>query len=140
MPAPLTVPNQEHTKSNKNPKILISEGGYHEFPGMVPRWLKTSFEDYGRGPGHTAYPDIRSLNKARELGFKAWAKDIDPPMTAENGGVIGTIRLRPGGVTTVRRHDALKPFSSGAKHDVSSIKEAELKESIRQIFHIDMVK
>ena len=61
-------------------------------------------------------------------------------MTAEHGGVIGTVRLRPAGITTVRRHDALKPLVSGARYDVSKIKEADLRESIRKIFHIDMIE
>src|SRR6266545_6825652 len=52
---------------------VLSEGGFDEFPFLVPRWTKTSGEIYGRGPGHTALPDTRSLNRAVELSFKGTA-------------------------------------------------------------------
>ncbi len=37
-------------------KVIISEGGFDEFPYMAPRFLKSSFEiGYGRSPSMTAW-------------------------------------------------------------------------------------
>lgn len=116
-------------------KRVLGERGYDLFPFAVPRWTKASGESYGRGPGHTALPDIRTLNKMTELELRAIAKAIDPPMQAADHGVIGTIRLTPGGVTTVREPGkSLIPLESGAKFQVGQIKAEQLKAAIRDMF------
>ena len=44
-------------------KEIVKEGGYHEFPGAVPRWSKSSKESRGRGQGVFALPFVRNLQK-----------------------------------------------------------------------------
>jgi hypothetical protein len=60
-------------------KILLSESGFHEFPAPTPRWSKVAGETWGRGPGHLALPDVKTLNRLVELSLKAAAKAVDPP-------------------------------------------------------------
>ena len=117
-------------------KTLIEEGGYDAFPFVVPRWTKASGEVYGRGQGHTALPDIRTLNKMTELELRAIAKAIDPPLLTKHHGVIGAIRLTPGAVTTTRDdpRTSLVPLESGAKFQVGQIKSEQLKVAIRDMF------
>ena len=44
-------------------KKIISESGFDEFPYMVPRFRKASYENgYGRSPAMTALADIKMLN------------------------------------------------------------------------------
>lgn len=124
---------------NQGNKIL-RESGYHEFPYAVPRWEKTSGERWGRSPAMIALPDTRSLNKAIELELKAWAKVLDPPMQVLDDGVIGQVRLVPGGLTSVREMDAIKPLLSGADFRVSNLKEEQLKRSIEREFFIDVLQ
>lgn len=114
-------------------KHLIDEGGFREFPYLVPRWAKTS-ELYGRSPGMTALPDIRTLNQARELYLQAAELAIRPPLTEREGGVIGDIDLTPAGHTTVEEHDALKAFETGTKFDVSELLKEDLRASVRRMF------
>lgn len=118
----------------------ISTGRYYEFPYMVPRWSKSSGEPYGRGPGHTAIPDVKTLNKAKEFGLKAWAKDLDPPTFEKDGGVIGSLKLYPGGRNVARDKEAIWTMDHHIRYDVSQIKEEELRQSIRQIFYSDQLK
>jgi hypothetical protein len=125
---------------NLDEKELISEGGYYEFPFAVPRMKKTSGEEYGRGQGHIALPDTKSLNKAKEFGLKAWAKDLDPPTFERDGGVIGSLKLRPGGRNIVRDKDSIWMMDHRIRYDVSQIKEEELRKSIRQIFYSDQLQ
>ena len=120
-------------------KIEIATGGYYEFPYIVPRWAKASGEEYGIGPGHTALPDIKSLNKAKELGFKAWAKDIDPPTYERDGGVIGSLKLTPGGRNIARDKESIWYLDRKARYDVSQIKEEDLRKSIKEIFYSDQL-
>lgn len=123
-------------------KHLISEGGYHEFPVMVPRWTKVTGEKYGRSPSFTALPDIKTMNKAVELELKAWAKDIDPPFVGPDEGITGEFSLTPGTMNYVRFDlvDKVRPLESGHRYDVSRLKFDELKKSIRQIYFSDQLQ
>jgi hypothetical protein len=121
-------------------KELISEGGYYEFPYAVPRMKKSSGEEYGRGQGHIALPDTKSLNKAKEFGLKAWAKELDPATFEKDGGVIGSLKLRPGGRNIVRDKDSIWMLDHHIRYDVSQIKEDELRKSIRQIYYSDQLQ
>lgn len=121
-------------------KHCISEGGFHEFPAMVPRWAKSSGEVYGRGPGFTALPDIRTLNKSVELKLKALAKAIDPPLMVRDDGVIGRVSVAPAALTTVRDMESIAPMINGTKFDVVEMEEERLKQSIQNAFYSDLIK
>ena len=124
----------------KDDKTVVGEGGYNEMPYLVTRWSKASGEEYGRSPAYNALPDIKTLNKAVELGLKAWAKAIDPPLLVEDDGVIGRVLTKPGGITVVRRDNAIKPLNTGARFDVSDMKESELRGAIKQAFFSDQLE
>jgi hypothetical protein len=121
-------------------KHPLAEGGYEEQPFLVVRWSKTSGEDYGRGPGHTALPDIMTLNKADELTLRGWGKIIDPPLLAREDGVIGRIRTQPSAITVVRDLDALKPMDQGGRWDVNAALTADRRESIKRMFFADQLQ
>ena len=121
-------------------KMVVRTGGYNEFPYLVPRWSKATGEIYGRSPSYNALPDIKTLNKAVEIGLKAWSKAIDPPLLVQDDGVIGRVRMTPGGITVIRNDAAVKPFQSGANMQVTTFKEAELKTAIRQAYYSDQLQ
>jgi hypothetical protein len=117
-------------------KHLLSEGGFHENPYAVPRWTKVSYEKYGRGPGFTALPDVKVLNKVKELSLKTWGKVLDPPMAIQHDGIVGSLRLTPGGINYTRGlpREVMEQMRIDARFDISQIKEEELRGSIRNIF------
>jgi hypothetical protein len=121
-------------------KNILSEGGYNELPYLVTRWAKASGEEYGRSPAYNALPDIKTLNKAVELGLRTWAKVLDPPLLVEDDGIIGRVSTKPGGITVIRRDGALKPLVLAAKFDVSDMKETEKRQAIRQAFFADQLE
>ena len=123
-----------------NGKHLISKGGFYEFPYFVPRWSKSSGEVYGRGPGATALPDIKTLNKAKEYGFRAWAKAIDPPLLVKDDGVIGSVKTYASGINYVRDMGNIAQLESKARFDVHAISKADLQSSIRRIFFSDQLQ
>ena len=85
----------------RSTKTILSEGGYEEFPYLVPRWDKESEGIYGYGPGHIALPDIRTLSRAIELGLSAASKALDPPGLVNSDAVFGELDLRPAAQTPV---------------------------------------
>jgi len=120
---------------------LLRESGYDEQSIMVPRWSKTSGEIYGRGPGITALPDIKTLNKAVELKLKAWGKVVDPPLMVRDEGVIGDVMLRSAGITYVRDMDSIKPLTETAGDlRIADMEEEKLRKSIKQMFYSDQLQ
>ena len=79
-------------------KHLISEGGFHEFPFIVPRWDTSSGEDYGRSPGMIALPDSETLQSMGETILIAGQRAADPPLAVPNDGTFDAINTFPGGL------------------------------------------
>lgn len=113
----------------KDEKVFLSKGGFKEFPYAVPRWTKTSGETYGRGPGMEMLPDIKMVNAMMETVIVGAQKTVDPPMMVSDDGVIGRVRLTPGGLTVVRPMSdvPIRPLITDARIDFGQ----QLVESIR---------
>ena len=129
-------PGSEASSSNQH---VVEEGGYDQFPYLVPRWTKVSDDIYGRGVGHTALPDVKSLNRAQELTFKQWAKAIDPAVEVLDGAVDGTVNLTPAATNYVQTSGAIKPIESGAKFDVNQVESEKLRMRVRGMFFADQL-
>ena len=121
-------------------KMVVRTGGYNEFPYLVPRWSKATGEIFGRSPSYNALPDIKTLNKAVEIGLKAWAKAIDPPLLVQDDGVIGRVRMTPAGITVVRSDGAIKPLQIGSNWQITDMKENQLRTAIRQAYYSDQLQ
>lgn len=126
-------------------KHLIFESGYKSFPAAVPRYHKTPGEVYGRGRGDLAFPDTWTLNTAKRMGLEDWALKIRPPIFTRSDSVIGSLRLVPGGPTSINTHgmriqDTIMPFQTGSHPEISHINEEELRKSIREIFYVDAIR
>jgi len=121
-------------------KMVVRTGGYNEFPYLVPRWSKATGEIFGRSPSYNALPDIKTLNKAVEIGLKAWAKAIDPPLLVQDDGVIGRVRTTPAGITIIRNDGAIKPLQIGSNWQITDLKENQLRTAIRQAYYSDQLQ
>jgi hypothetical protein len=63
-------------------------------PWVVSRYMKVAGEVYGRGPLVTALPDIKTLNKTKELLLKNASLAIAGVYTAADDGVLNRQRSR----------------------------------------------
>lgn len=120
--------------------VIVGKSGYPDFPYAIPRWSKVSGEIFGRSPGHNALPDIKCLNKMKELGLAAIAKDIDPPMGVPES--LGKLKLIPGGQNPMRADliDKIKPLVSNTNYSGVELTVEDLKDSIRKIFYTDQLQ
>lgn len=134
--APKNRPYASVYVAKDGPKIL-EEGGYYEFPIHVTRWETMPGEVYGRGPGHIAIPDVRTLNKAKELGLHAIAKSINPPILAEQRSVLSSLDLRPGQVSIVKDIQGIREMVTQNRFDVTQFAVEDLRNAIKNIFFID---
>ena len=119
---------------------VLSKRGYYNFPYMVPRWTKYPDESYGRGPSHTALPDIRTLNKLTEMELRNLAKLVDPPIGVVSGDIIGPARMVPGGLTTTRSKEGIFKIDVGGNYQVANLQADKLKESIHQMYYADQLQ
>ena len=120
---------------------IISEGGFKEFPYVVPRYLKASNEIYGRSPGMNALPDVKVLNKMVENSLKAAAKQIDPPLLIPDDGMLAPIRMSPGSINYYRSgsRDRIEPLNINANNALTLNSENQRRDAINKMFHIDQL-
>lgn len=123
---------------------LLEEGGYEEFPYMVPRWLKASGQVYGFGPSHLAIPDVRTMNAAKEFLLKAAPLAIFPPTIERDDAVLGDPDLTPAGRNVVGGTgplaDQLAFMQTGMKVDVGQIVFGDLIQSIRETYYVPQLE
>jgi hypothetical protein len=125
-----------------DPAMILKESLFPEFPYAVPRWAKTSGEQYGRGPGMDMLPDIKMLNKMMETTLKGAQKTVDPPLMVNDDGVIGKVRLTPGGLTVIRPFSTpgeapIKPLITDARIDFGEKMIEMIRTKVRSGFYVD---
>ncbi len=128
----------------KESEQIMLESGYPEFPAAIPRYSRTPREVMGRGRGHLAFPDTWTANTSKRMSFEDWALKIKPPVLHAHDSVIGSIRLVPGGPTSIQTRgrsigDVIQAYQTGSHPEVSQIIQEDLRKSIRQIFFIEQI-
>lgn len=120
--------------------LIADEGGFQEFPNLVPRWNKVTDEVYGRGPSHTALPAIRSLNAAKEILLKAAPLQMQPPTVEIYGQVLGELDLTPGGRNTEEQANSLRFLDTKGRVDIGNLVLGDLRTEILDIYYIPQLK
>lgn len=92
---PLSFPIGSLYVIEENWSEPILEGGYREMPYAILRLEKLSGEIWGRGPGLSALPDIRTLNESMRLVLDASHMAIRPPMDVPENAYITPFMLTP---------------------------------------------
>lgn len=109
-------------------------------PWVVSRYMKVAGEIYGRGPLITALPDIKTLNKVKELVLKNASLAISGVYTAADDGVLNpnTVKIIPGAIIPVARNggpqgESLKPLPRSGDFNVSQLIIGDLVANIKRI-------
>jgi hypothetical protein len=98
----------------KDAKEILYEGGFQEFPYLVPRWRVRTSEMFGRSPGMVALPFQKVLNEITRTILKAAHKAADPAMAVAEEAFMAPIRMTPGAINYVRGNrveNAMAPIS-----------------------------
>ena len=127
---------------------IISKADKHEIvarelkasPWVVSRYMKAAGEIYGRGPLTVAIPDIKTLNKVKELLLKNASLSIAGVYTAADDGVLNpnTVVLKPGAIIPVAKNggpqgESLRPLGRSGDPQLSQIVIDQLQMSIKKI-------
>ncbi len=124
---------------NLSDMTTIDVGGFQEFPYLVPRFAKRTGEIYGRGPGHTALPDVKMLYELKKIVVKAAQKIIDPPLMLPDDGYTLPINTTPGSKIYYRAgmQDRIEPLKTGGDIQVGSELLQSLQQSIIRNFYVE---
>jgi len=123
-------------------KEILLEGGFDEFPFMVPRWSKVPGENYGRSQAMTVLPDIKMLQAMSKTVLKAAQKVTDPPLMVPDDGFIGPLKTRPGGTNYFRAgsRDRIEPLVTNGRVDIGIDMMNQRREQIMRAFFIDLTQ
>ena len=109
-------------------------------PWVISRYMKVAGEIYGRGPLMTALPDIKTLNKTKELLLKNASLAVSGVYTAADDGVLNpnTVRIVPGAIIPVARNGgpqgpALQALPRSGDFNVTQLVINDLVQNIKRI-------
>lgn len=123
-------------------KQLLKEGGFTSQPYMVARWTKATGENYGRGPGMTALPDVKMLQQMVKTVIRAGQKIVDPPLLVPDDGVLGPVRTVPGGLNYYRASNQarIEPLMTGGNIPIGFDMMEDVRNRIRMTFYLDQLQ
>jgi len=87
------------SSADSRAQVILSEGGFQEFPAVTPRWSVTGEDAYGSSPGMEALGDIRALQHAERRRAQALDKAVTPPMVGPTLLRKARVSLLSGDVT-----------------------------------------
>ena len=119
---------------------VLDKKGQDWNPYIVSRWKVVDNEEYGRGQGHIARPDVKGVNKMKELVYDAAGVDLKPPFMVEDETAID-LDLGPSGLIVVRPPQQMNPtfITSGARYDVADKIAREDKQAVKEAFLGDLI-
>jgi hypothetical protein len=112
----------------------IVERKYQEHPWVVFQWMKVAGESQARGPALYVLPDIKTLNKTKELILKNASLAVSGVWTAVDDGVINpdTVEIVPGAVIGVESAGNLQALQFGGRFDVAQMVVQDLQMGIKR--------
>lgn len=123
---------------------LISTGGYASFPYQFPRFSKRSGESYGFGPGGTAYPDVKMLQRIKEVMIRGAEKQVDPPILVPNDSVIGPLVINPGGRinynATAMGDGGIRPLEMNSRPQLADKILEDVQQTVREAFYVEWMQ
>lgn len=140
----VTVRGYKYYVVAKKAKEVIVERQQRSSPWLVFRWSTIPGEIYGRGPGLFALPDVKTLNKTKELLLKAASISIFGMYTVEDDGEINieNIELGTGAMIPVSsnggvRAPSIAPLAPPGDPNLAQIIIQDLRNSINNIMFAD---
>ena len=120
---------------------LLRESGYHEFPCMVPRWMRLPGSAYATGPMSDALPDVMTLNEAKKWTLMGAEMSVAGMWIVEDDGVINTrnIKVGPRKVIVANSVDSMKSLKDGADVKTGMLTVDSLAASVRKILLADQL-
>lgn len=123
-------------------RVLLREGGYNEFPVIVPRWQKLPSSEYAVGPTFDALPDLKTLNQLCRDELANADMTLGGMWIAEDDGVLNprTIKVGPRKVIVANSVDSMKPLQPPGNWQYSVELASRLQADIRKTYMADQLQ
>ncbi|HTI86319.1 MAG TPA: portal protein [Alphaproteobacteria bacterium] len=122
---------------------VVSEGGYHEFPFMVPRWSTSARQVYGDSPASLAIADVRMLNVMSKVTITAAEKTIDPPLLAADERGLRGVRTAPGAIIyggiDSQGRARYQPLQTNGQVSLGLEMAEQRRQAIREAFYFSLL-
>jgi len=126
-------------------KQIIVDREQESSPWIIFRWSVVPGEIYGRGPVLTAFADIKTINKTKELLLKNASIAVSGAYTVVDDGVINyeNIQISPGALIPVMHNQGsisgptIAPLQSASDFNVAQLVLTDLQKSINDIMFAD---
>lgn len=126
--------------------VVLEESGFDYFPYNIARWTKIPGETYGRSPGMSVLPDIRTLNQMQKEMLVSAQLANNPPIVADDDSILLPLSGDQGTKLTVAPKSILwkeqgaefpQPLNSGMQPQLTLEMMDGLRESIQRAFFVD---
>jgi len=118
---------------------IVKESGFDELPYFVARFSRAPQEIMGRGPAIEILPEIKMLNRMKKTFIESAEKAVNPPLIAEDDGVVGQPVTSPGGMIYVRPGAMEpKPLNTGMNVQLNAEIIAQQQEVVKEAFFNDL--
>ena len=126
---------------------VIFQQKFNYKPFVAPRWSKQPGDDRGRGPLQLAIPDIKTINKVKELLLASAALAIVGAYTVIDDGVLNAdnLSIEPGALIPVSSNGSgfsgpsIKELPTGRNFDITQLVLDDLRTSIKKIMLDDQL-
>lgn len=119
---------------------VLEVRGYHELPGLFPRWELSGNDSYGACPAMDALGDVIQLQHETKKKAQGLDKMVSPPVTVDIQLQNRPTALMPNGVTFVsgmqNGNPGIKPaYQVNVPIDALTLDIQQVQQRIRETFH-----
>lgn len=129
-------------ETGKTEGKLLDAKGYHEIPGVFPRWELVANDPYGSSPAMDALPDVIQLQHETKKKAQGLDKMNDPPVLADIQLQHKPTALLPRGITYVTSNSfGAKPiYTVQPPITEISMDIRDIRERVSETFHNDLFR
>ncbi len=115
-------------------EMVSATEGFDLSPYTCARMMTVNGEDYGRGRGHIARPDLMRLNRIKHMSLLSLTRELLPTLLVEDQSVV-QLTGRPGGIAIFRPNAAppqfLRPGSDHLQADsIANLEREQVKKGL----------
>jgi hypothetical protein len=126
----------------KDEEYVLQEGGFNEFPYVVPRWNRILGEVYGRSPAMKVLPDIKMIQEMMKTTIRGAQLTVAPSLQVPDQGIILPVKFQPNGINYYRAGttDRIEPIQTNARVDFGIQMMENIQARIREAFFINQLQ
>jgi hypothetical protein len=129
----------EATVDNTEEQKFLRQGGYREFPFLVPRWEVSGDECWGRSPAMQSLDDTILLQEQDIAILMGLHKEVDPPMMGPSE-TMSKLDTRPGAqnVGDIKAEQLFPLYQVKLQIDQAVAAKNERREDVARTYYNDL--